>query len=117
MIQVRVRVEHTFAALKGRFQSLRELRHPVTAEKDLHYSSYWILCCFILHNMIIRFEGRHEGEDTFEWARREGARFVAAVGDGTGENAADGTPGQQRRLELVDFLLDSPYSVNAVHRD
>ncbi|KAG2342375.1 hypothetical protein BDR05DRAFT_863774, partial [Suillus weaverae] len=54
--RVRVRVEHTFAALKGRFQSLRELRHPMQNEDDLQYISYWVICCVILHNMIIRFE-------------------------------------------------------------
>lgn len=67
--------------------------------------------------MIIRFEAQHEGGDTFEWARRQGAQFVAAAGDGTGDNAADGTPGQRRRSELVDLLLDSPYSVDAERRD
>ncbi|KIK33474.1 hypothetical protein CY34DRAFT_65021, partial [Suillus luteus UH-Slu-Lm8-n1] len=53
---VRVQVEHTFAALKGRFQSLRELRHPMQNDNDLQYTSYWVMCCIILHNMVIRFE-------------------------------------------------------------
>ncbi|KIK18703.1 hypothetical protein PISMIDRAFT_42319, partial [Pisolithus microcarpus 441] len=53
---IRVRVEHAFAALKGRFQSLRELRLKVTRDEDLHVAIYWIMCCMILHNMIIRFE-------------------------------------------------------------
>jgi hypothetical protein len=44
--------------------------------------------------MIIQFEAQHEGGDIFEWAHHQGAQFVAAAGDGTGNNAADGTPGQ-----------------------
>ncbi|KIK82466.1 hypothetical protein PAXRUDRAFT_77190, partial [Paxillus rubicundulus Ve08.2h10] len=51
-----VHVEHAFAALKGCFQSLHELRHPVGNEKELQYVIHWVNCCLILHNMIIRFE-------------------------------------------------------------
>ncbi|KIK74822.1 hypothetical protein PAXRUDRAFT_174560, partial [Paxillus rubicundulus Ve08.2h10] len=56
--KIRVRVEHAFAALKGHFQSLRELRHPVGNEKELQYVIHWVNCCLILHNMIIQFEER-----------------------------------------------------------
>ncbi|KAG2061987.1 hypothetical protein BDR06DRAFT_853016, partial [Suillus hirtellus] len=41
---------------KGQFQSLRELRFHIQAEKDLDFAVQWIKCCIILHNMIIRFE-------------------------------------------------------------
>ncbi|KIM63032.1 hypothetical protein SCLCIDRAFT_44542, partial [Scleroderma citrinum Foug A] len=50
------RFEHAFAALKGCFQSLHELRLKVAKDKDLHVAVYWITCCMILHNMIIHFE-------------------------------------------------------------
>ncbi|KAG2745069.1 hypothetical protein P692DRAFT_20891902 [Suillus brevipes Sb2] len=43
-------VRHAFVALKGRFQSLRELWHPMQTEKHLKYISYCIMCCMILHN-------------------------------------------------------------------
>ncbi|KAG2073943.1 hypothetical protein BDR04DRAFT_1009589 [Suillus decipiens] len=50
---VHICIEHAFAALKGHFQSLHELRHPMQTEKHLKYTSYWIMCCMILHNMVI----------------------------------------------------------------
>ncbi|KIO15074.1 hypothetical protein M404DRAFT_95645, partial [Pisolithus tinctorius Marx 270] len=53
---VRVRVEHAFAALKGRFQSLHELRLKIRNERDVKVTVYWVMCCIILHNMVIRFE-------------------------------------------------------------
>jgi hypothetical protein len=34
-LKIRVCVEHTFAVLKGQFQSLRELRINIQTEKDL----------------------------------------------------------------------------------
>ncbi|KIK14353.1 hypothetical protein PISMIDRAFT_83149, partial [Pisolithus microcarpus 441] len=67
---IRVRVEHAFAALKGRFQSLRELRHPVQNAEQLQYITHWVNCCLILHNMIIHIEGRLYGNSkSIEWAR------------------------------------------------
>ncbi|KIK74655.1 hypothetical protein PAXRUDRAFT_157970, partial [Paxillus rubicundulus Ve08.2h10] len=53
-----VHVEHAFAALKGCFQSLQELCHPIQNEKELQYVIHWADCCLILHNMIIQFEER-----------------------------------------------------------
>ncbi|KAG2051184.1 hypothetical protein BDR06DRAFT_854299, partial [Suillus hirtellus] len=57
--RVRVRVEHAFAALKNRFQSLREIRLPLQHDRHLAYISYWVQCCLILHNMVIQFEEHH----------------------------------------------------------
>ncbi|KIK94030.1 hypothetical protein PAXRUDRAFT_90392, partial [Paxillus rubicundulus Ve08.2h10] len=58
---IHVRVEHAFAALKGHFQSLRELHHLVRNEKELQYVIHWVNSCLILHNMIIRGEERRYG--------------------------------------------------------
>ncbi|KIJ61941.1 hypothetical protein HYDPIDRAFT_77016, partial [Hydnomerulius pinastri MD-312] len=68
--KVRVRVEHAFGALKGRFQSLRELRLQMRTMKDMKIAVHWVQCCIILHNMIIRFEERL-GISTTAWAVRE----------------------------------------------
>ncbi|KAH7919059.1 hypothetical protein BV22DRAFT_968194, partial [Leucogyrophana mollusca] len=54
--KVRVRSEHLFGALKGRFQSLKELRFQIQSERQLEYANMWTRCIFILHNMIIKIE-------------------------------------------------------------
>ncbi|KAG2745057.1 hypothetical protein P692DRAFT_20742656, partial [Suillus brevipes Sb2] len=119
-------VEHTFAVLKGRFQSLRELRFRIQTEKDLEFSVQWIKCCIILHNMIIHFETNHHKQDgtyknSLKWARVEGEDFIpeeyeAPDGDEVvGNRTYDGTPGQATRARLMDELFDSPQS-NAQRR-
>jgi hypothetical protein len=112
--------------LKGRFQSLRELRFRIQGEKDLDFAVHWIKCCIILHNMIIRFETDHRKQDgTYEsslkWARVEGEDFIAQEfedpdGDEVvGDRNYEGTPGQVTRARLMDELFDSPQS-NAQRR-
>ncbi|KIM66821.1 hypothetical protein SCLCIDRAFT_87284, partial [Scleroderma citrinum Foug A] len=53
---IRVHSEHFFGSLKGRFQSLQELRFQIQNQTDLDYANMWIRCCLILHNMIINIE-------------------------------------------------------------
>ncbi|KIK11841.1 hypothetical protein PISMIDRAFT_121974 [Pisolithus microcarpus 441] len=75
--KIHVRVEHVFTALKGRFQSLCELRLKVTRDEDLHITIYWIMCCMILHNMIIHFESNQSNKlvGLTNWAIREGKEW------------------------------------------
>ncbi|KIO11381.1 hypothetical protein M404DRAFT_127245 [Pisolithus tinctorius Marx 270] len=106
--KVRVRVEHAFAALKGRFQSLQELRFKVNKDSDLHVTVYWIMCCMILHNMVIRFESDRRdtlGEGTMRWAIREGEELDGGGDEDVGEEQR-GTPGQQHRLMLMERLFE-----------
>jgi hypothetical protein len=107
-----VHVEHAFAALKGRFQSLQELQHNIQTAKDLQFIVHWIQCCIILHNMIIRLEANHN-QDSQAWAQKEGNtpmshQFEDADGNEVvGDRSYAGTPGQACRATLMNQLFDS----------
>ncbi|KIK29873.1 hypothetical protein PISMIDRAFT_88220, partial [Pisolithus microcarpus 441] len=102
--KVRVRVEHAFAALKGRFQSLWELRLHMGKDNDLHVAVYWITTCIILHNMIVHFE-ETLGEDTTQWAIGEAEGWDEGRDDVGGEQG-EGTHGQRFRAFLMERLFE-----------
>lgn len=120
--RVRIRVEHTIGLLKGRFQSLLELRINVHNNQHHLYTIMWCRACIILHNLVLRIEG-----DTID------TKWVSQLIDAGGgnirhpvqeENDDDTvaraqrrqpTPGQQFRLKLMQDLFDSPYT-DAVRR-
>ena len=97
-------MEHAFAALKGWFQSLRELHLQIHTERDLQIAVYWVECCLILHNMIICFESALGVESTAGWAMDEGRepdhRLNPVVVD-----VPEGSPGQQFHGELTRHLF------------
>jgi len=65
--RLRVRSEHTFGLLKGRFQSLKEIRIKITDQDGHRWAMVWILSCLILHNIIILIEGdTGSGVDSFD---------------------------------------------------
>ncbi|KIK16359.1 hypothetical protein PISMIDRAFT_113593 [Pisolithus microcarpus 441] len=103
--KVRIRVEHAFAALKGRFQSLRELRLHMSKDNDLHIAAYWITACIILHNMIIRFEERL-GKETTQWVIGEAEGWDDEGGDDGGGEQGDGMQGQRFRGYLMERLFE-----------
>ena len=51
---LRIIVEHCIGLLKGRFQSLKELRIRVLKKEDLVKCCEHIISCIVLHNMLIR---------------------------------------------------------------
>ncbi|KAG2158786.1 uncharacterized protein EDB93DRAFT_1076466, partial [Suillus bovinus] len=118
---IHICVKHAFATLKGHFQSLKELRHPMQNQKDLQINLHWVRCCLILYNMIIHFEAQHR-HSTISWAIKEGRHTLCCEfeeGDSDkviGDRSYEGTPGQACRARLMDQLLDSPYS-DAQHRE
>ncbi|KAI3998489.1 hypothetical protein K525DRAFT_176421, partial [Schizophyllum commune Loenen D] len=54
--KIRIRIEHTMGMLKGRWQSLRELRIQMTDQRRHLFAILWIRVCIILHNLILRKE-------------------------------------------------------------
>lgn len=60
---IRVSAEHAFGLLKGRWQSLKEMRINIKGEKERIWMRNWIKACFILHNLIIEIEGETADED------------------------------------------------------
>lgn len=67
---IRIRCEHTIGYLKGRFQSLKELRVRIRNAKDLAYATAWINTCIILHAFCID----QELDTHWDWLR-DGQRF------------------------------------------
>ena len=51
--RVRIRSEYAIGYLKGRFQSLKELRVRINNRKDMRFASCWIQVCIILHAFVI----------------------------------------------------------------
>ncbi|KIK22273.1 hypothetical protein PISMIDRAFT_102807 [Pisolithus microcarpus 441] len=82
-----IRVEHAFSVLKGQFQSLHKLQLKVAKDKDLHVTIHWIMCCMILHNMIIQFESNQSDDldRSMNWAIREAKGWDQGVHDEIGE--------------------------------
>ncbi|KAG2335707.1 hypothetical protein BDR05DRAFT_1006542 [Suillus weaverae] len=110
--KVRVRSEHFFGSIKGRFQSLRELRFPIQGKKELDYSNMWIRCCLILHNSIIEIEESlgiaSTGDDFYK--ELTGQRMNLDVEEeegeeGQGDQTYIGTAGQEFHNALMARLL------------
>ena len=104
-------MEHAFAALKNRFQSLQELRHPLQHDKHLTYISYWVQCCLILHNMVIQFEEHCGIKSTTEESALQAHVPEVDIdhdvdGVGPGDTSYQGTPGHQVRAKSMDHLLN-----------
>jgi hypothetical protein len=49
----RVRNEHCIGVLKGRWQSLRELRHHLRDDKNMENLCAWVVGCCVLHNIMV----------------------------------------------------------------
>lgn len=53
---IRIRSEHAIGYLKGRFQSLKELRIRITDKKSHKFATYWVAACIAVHNFALRCE-------------------------------------------------------------
>lgn len=76
----RVRVEHCFGILKGRFNSLKELRMRIHNEESQTFCNDWVLVCCILHNILIdstdieQFEEVSQNQSAVEEQLEESSR-------------------------------------------
>ncbi|XP_055714949.1 putative nuclease HARBI1 [Phlebotomus papatasi] len=52
----RVRVEQVFGDAKETFQSLKELRFRLGTEENYAYCCNWVMVCFIVYNMLLKYK-------------------------------------------------------------
>ena len=88
--------------MKGRFQSLKELRIQISSELRHEYAKFWVICCIIIHNLVIDIEGtvsERWSEDGMDF------RFAGVQGhdleDG-GNCGRDGEEEEEEEEEDVD---------------
>jgi len=110
-----VQSEHAIGILKGRFQSLKELRIQISSHQKHEYAKLWIICCLILHNLIIRFEEENGGTNLDEWLD-DGRQANPGGGDSEGDRVDNGdddndhfqgnlSPGQLFCEKVMDSLF------------
>jgi hypothetical protein len=61
--RVRIGSEHTIGLLKGRLQSLRQLRLKIKSAKDLEFANFWIHCCIVIHAFCLIHERNFDNRD------------------------------------------------------
>ncbi|GJJ77634.1 nuclease HARBI1 [Entomortierella parvispora] len=69
----RVRNEHCIGVLKGRWQSLKEMRHQLQNDRSMRQLCFWVLSCSVLHNMLAKLGDK--------WTDPVDARPVASIFD------------------------------------
>ena len=60
---LRIRSEHAIGFLKGRFQSLRDLRVLIQDEKTHKSAVYWVVACISIHGFATRCELGRQVDD------------------------------------------------------
>ena len=108
--KARFAIENYFAALKGRFQSLRDMRKIIRNEKDAKGFDEWFRCCCILHNLLIA--------DVDDWVEEElgkensEAELREALFNSTPEDPQDKQTrelaGKQKRIRLMNIVNRLP---------
>lgn len=54
----RVRNEHCIGVLKGRWQSLKELRNRLQNDEGMERICHWVFACCVLHNIMVHINER-----------------------------------------------------------
>lgn len=60
---VRIRSEHAIGFLKGRFQSLKNLRVDIRNARTHQFATYWIAACVGVHAFAMQHEADERGGD------------------------------------------------------
>jgi len=68
--KVRIRSEHAMGYLKGRFQSLRQLRQNIDSERDWLLALTWVRTCIIIHSLAFEVEHVVEDDSFWEWVHQ-----------------------------------------------
>ena len=102
--QVHMCVQHAFATLKGRFQSLWELHIHIQLQDDRMYAIHWVQCCIVLRNMIVCFEERLGKESTMGWVQEKARDLPRDLGPVVMEGP-NGTLGQCFHVKLMQDML------------
>jgi hypothetical protein len=77
---IRIRSEHCIGFLKGRFQSLRDLRIRINTEKNMKFAALWVTACIAVHSFAMDHEdGSKVANDNF---------FIQGLGIMQAERAA-----------------------------
>ena len=59
----RVRNEHCIGILKGRWQSMKELRHRLRTADNMENLCFWVISCCVLHNVLLQTGDKWTKED------------------------------------------------------
>lgn len=94
----RVTVEHTIGILKGRFQSLTELRVKISGDGH-RYACRWIQACCVLHNIMMLKDPWTSDSDSWHWEPDEDQENH----DGQ-ENRNERSFGEQKRVALLQII-------------
>lgn len=93
--RIRIKSEHAIGYLKGRFQSLKELRILIQSEAEIKFAVAWINACLILHSFCIDEESSIK-EDML----RNGVQWEYEQRQGRGRRGYEGpqeSPYERRR--------------------
>lgn len=114
----RIDCEHTIGYLKGRMQSLKELRLEIKTEDDIKFAMLWIRTCDVLH--MYAFNREHNLDlskerwckDGMAWERKQvkwQRKNLQREQDAEGAAAAKRrrTKAGKRRDEVVKEMMDA----------
>ena len=103
---LRIRSEHAIGFLKGRFQSLRDLRVLIKDEKSHKIAVYWVIACISIHSFAVHCElGRkaddHDlADDPFVTAGLSSNDNERLLATGQNQGSARLARGKQKREQL-----------------